>query len=191
MKEIKKGYHLTEEEEKIVQNPAPDGETDGLGGHKKSRKGGVAALLGLFVLMIALAWGFLHLAGGRETTPEKIPAELPETEISAEQKAVFNEKLQLTAEESAAFWPLYIRFCTDIESVGRQHLEWLAGQRSENPENLPLEEFIDSYTTDYRQFNKTVLRYSEAFAALLGEERVSAVFLLYEEWQGQKSNKKT
>ncbi len=172
-----------------MQNPAPDG-TGSSSGRKKSRGGGLAVLLSLFVLMIVLAWGFLHLAGGGETAPEEISAELPETVIPQEQKAAFAEKLQLTQEESAAFWPVYSRFCTEIERVRRAHLEWLARQRSENPQELPLEEFMASYTTDYRQFNKTVLRYSEAFSALLGEERVPTVFLLYEEWQGQKSTEK-
>ena len=204
MKEIRRGYRLTAEEEAILQagkaadgeekdTPAPEQEPRGndpeqrKSGRKPHALQAILPLLGVFALMIGIAYFFFYLISGKhQPLREDASAEVAEVVIAEEQKVVFGEQLQLTTEESAAFWPVYTRFCTEIETVRRQHLEWLSRQEKENPNDLSLEEFMNSDTTDYKQFNNTILRYSEAFAAVLGEERVPAVFLLYEEWQGRK-----
>lgn len=178
MKEIKKGYRLTAEEEKIVRGQAPEP----CGG--KPRGGGaLLPLLGLFALMIALAWGFLYLVGGGKGTP---PTERSPTEITAEQRAVFTEKLHLTAEESAAFWPLYTRLCAELDDARRRSSDGPAPPLPEDSESLPPGASADPRAAAGRPLERTVFRYSEAFAALLGEERAAAVFRLYEEWKGVK-----
>lgn len=205
MKEIRRGYRLTTEEESILQRDKSGTEerdardngpeiSDSDPEPKNNRKRpralqAILPLLGVFVLMIGIAYFFFYLVSGKHQPPQdEASVRVPELVIPERQKAVFIEELGLSAEESAAFWPVYVRFCTEIEEVGRQHLEWLAKQEKENPSDLSLEEFMNSYTTDYKQFSKTILRYSEAFSALLGEDRVPSVFLLYEEWQGRKSS---
>ncbi|MDR0954418.1 MAG: hypothetical protein LBM20_03435 [Rikenellaceae bacterium] len=197
MKTTKRGYRLTEQEEAILRGETP-GETETEAktetetaedispeqepsGKKSHAVRALLPLLAMFGLMVGIAYLFVYLIGGQ---PE--PAvDIPEVVISPEQKADFVEKLHLSAEEQTAFWPLYTRFCTEIETVRRERLLWLSKQKEKNPSDLPLEDFMETYTVDYKELSRTIQRYSEAFAALLGEERVPTVFLLFEEWQGE------
>ena len=194
---MKSGYHLTPEEEAIVrgkipdsgEQAAPDESEKANENESETEKTGVGkAWKALFPLMIALgmmigiAYLFLYLLNG--PAPEKQPgqAELSATEttgtatVSGEQTAAFTEILALTEEESAAFWPLYTRFCQEMQQVRRNRAEWLGS----TPDEQSYDAFLDAYLSVFDEHKRIFLRFSEAFAALLGEERTVALLLLHE-----------
>jgi hypothetical protein len=61
-------------------------------------------------------------------------AEEARTILRAERKLVVTRNLDLTAEEAAAFWPMYDRYMTDMSAAGDQRLKVIV-------------DFADHYTT--------------------------------------------
>lgn len=189
------GYRLTPEEESIMRGEIPGQKHENKNrnmNHNPSvpKSKATRALLPVLLalgMMIGIVYFAVFLINGN-TDPDK----LSNTEntvrivVTPEQEALFKEKLPLKEGESAAFWPLYIRFCTEMAEAEKSHSEW-SKKQYENPENtLPFDEFIEDYTAVYNHLKNITLRFSEAFAALLGEERAPTVFTLHEEWQGRK-----
>lgn len=196
MKEIKKGYRLTREEEAIMRGEIPGSENAGNepqpeneNNPKKKKGRALGALLPVLIalgMMIGIAYLFMWLVN----TPERRAAQAAEQNesketieqtagipvITEEQKALFQEELSLTEEESAAFWPLYTRFCDDMETIREEYRKWTTAQSESSAEP---ESPAEAYLTANKELNNTKTRYTDAFTLLLGEERASMVLRIY------------
>ena len=209
MKEIKKGYRLTEEEEAILRGETPaeedpyatkeKGEESDVAsaGTKKSRAlSALIPLLGLFVLMIAIAYLFMWLLD----TPERRQREAEERQaaeqlsepaavvgITDEQKAFFTEELALTEEESAAFWPLYIHYCRELDAVHRTIAFQFDKRDSLIASGYSRERLDSMYRSGTEELMNVYARFSDGFSALLGEERTGRLLILYDMWNGGRA----
>jgi len=194
MKEIKKGYRLTREEEAIMRGEIPGAEKAGNkpqqqneNNPKKKKRKTIGALLPVLIalgMMIGIAYLFMWLVN----TPERRAVQAAEQNENApsierttgsfteEQKSLFQEELSLTEEESAAFWVVYTRFCNDMETIRQEYLEWTATHS--NSPAAPVTP-VEAYLSANKELNKTKSRYTEVFTLMLGEERASIVMQIY------------
>ena len=209
MKEIKKGYRLTDEEEAILRGEIPAEEVQVPSEEKtdrddpapvKSMKGKALSalfpLLGLFVLMIAIAYLFMWLLD----TPERRQREAEKQQatgqtaepasgivIPEEQKAFFTEELALTQEESAAFWPLYVHYCGELEEI-RRTIAFQFDKRDSLIASGYSQERLDSmYHSGTQELMNLYTRFSDGFSVLLGEERAGRLMILYDLWNGGRA----
>ena len=196
MKEIKKGYRLTCEEEAIMRGEIPNSENisnepqqENENNPKKKKGKTLSALLPVLIalaLMIGIAYLFMWLVN----TPERRAAQAAEqnenkqpteqiteyVSLTEEQKALFTEELSLTEEESTAFWVMYTRFSNDMETIRQEYREWIAANseiatESEGP--------AEAYLSANKELNETKSRYNEVFTLMLGEERADLVLRIY------------
>lgn len=187
---MQKGYRLTPEEEAIMRGEIPGDpsskETDEQNNQPGKKPKGVKAILPILValgMMIGISYFFIFLIGGNPSKEQPATKHSQNILISPEQKAVFTRKLDLSDEESAAFWPMYTRFREEMAEIKEKQEKWLSEQGKQSLKTISYPDFILTYTSGYKELKKTTLRFSEAFAALLGEERIPLVFMLYEEWK--------
>ena len=96
-------------------------------------------------------------------------------------------KLELTEEESDAFWPLYVYFCRQLKQ-GREEL------RLKRPLKESLiaagateEEVSEVERIEVERLIKMYGRFSKAFSGLLGESRTDKLMRIYTDWDGPAS----
>ena len=209
MKEIKRGYRLTAEEEAILRGEIPSGENgqpeeppqpqDQPDQPKEKQKSSsrrviktIAMLLIAMLLMVGIAKFFLYLIGGWEKDADSVVSdafyfslqkELVHHQfapLSEAERVVFMEKLTLTPQEEELFWPEFYLFANLYEQTDSVHRKWVDLVYEKSEEMRAPEQAIKLYLSANKRHTFLIDRYSGIFSKILSTERMPWVFILHD-----------
>jgi hypothetical protein len=158
-------------------------------------------LLIALLLMMAIARLFVMLIGGEREpgspTSEATYFALQKeslrhtfTPLSAEEEALFREKLALTPSEEALFWPEFNLFANQYEQTAVAHRLWLELLAEPGTEITDADRFIKLYLTENKRHKYLIERYSTIFSDLLSPSRMPLVFLLHDQIRAGRNSGK-
>lgn len=121
----------------------------------------MSRILSLFVLLILTFPTFAQ----DDVTYMQLMREV----LQLEKKAVIEEVMQLTSEESTAFWPLYEEFTQQKQKVADKRIQTILDYADayENMTNEKAEELWKSATKTRKEMNKLEEKYFKKFKKIL------------------------
>jgi hypothetical protein len=151
----------------------------------------VLPLLIALALMIGIAKLFVFLIGdGREEDSllsERYYFSLrqeflhdPFPPLSEAEKVLFIEKIALTPEEEAAFWPEFYLFANQFEQTDSVHRKWVDLFFEQGDPITAPDRVMKLYLSGNKRHHYLIDHFSDRFSKLLSADRMPWVFILHD-----------
>ena len=124
---------------------------------------------------IILLTAVILISANSMAQPEKRPDNLQQQKM-----AFFNEKLQLTNEESAKFWPIYNDFQNRRDKITRDRntlLQYFEANRENMPE-AEIKNMIGKFTAFQKEETALLETFTDRLSQVLPSKKVMQVYLV-------------